>query len=608
MGSFFKGSFFRCGLFRDLAPFVRLFRPQWGWMALGSLLGLVTVAASIGLLSLSGWFISAAAFAGLTSTSAHLFNFFFPSIGVRIFAFARTLARYGDRIVSHDATFRILENLRVWFYDRIEPLGPGPLGGFRSGDLLNRIVSDIDALDNLSLRVIQPTVIALVLALALPLFLVFFDPWIALAACLGILAAGFGVAILSGRMGATVGRDMAVRIAGLRTRIVDGLQGAPDLIVFGASNSYLKALREENRRLIEDQRRMSHIRGYSSALTTLLSGLTVGIVLWLGTEEVYRKWMDGASLALVAMATLAAFEGVIPLPAAYQFLGRTREAAVRLTDIVRTRAAVTFPEVPERTPRSFDLSFEGVGFRYTADAPPALEDVSLLIPYGRRIAILGETGAGKTTLVNLLVRFWDPTEGRILIGGEDIRTYSEANLRRLISVVSQQAHLFNASVRDNLKIAREDASEADMKAALAAARLLDFVESLPRGLDTWIGEGGRELSGGQARRLSVARALLHDTPIWVLDEPTEGLDTVTEAEMMASIYRHTRGKTLILITHRLVSNDKILSDTATPDMMSRGAAATEAGGNLQDELRPPDDLVVLDRGRIVARKSCGFSF
>ena len=590
-------------LFRDLAPFVRLFRPQWGRMALGTFLGFVTIAAGVGLLSLSGWFISAAAFAGLTSASAHLFNFFFPSIGVRIFAFARTLSRYGDRIVSHDATFRILENLRVWFYERIEPLGPGPLGGFRSGDLLNRIVSDIDALDNLSLRVIQPTAAALILSAALPLFLMVFDPWIALAAGAGIVAAGFGVPAVSVRMGTAIGMDMTRRIAGLRTRIVDGLQAAPELIVFGAAERYLDELREENRRLIGDQRRMSQIRGFTGALMTLLSGLTVGVVLWLGTAAVSQKDMDGTVLALAAMAALAAFEGVIPLPAAYQFLGRTREAAVRLTDIVRTRAAVAFPEVSERSPRAYDITFEGVGFRYAADAPPALDGVSLHIPEGGRVAVMGDTGAGKTTLVNLLVRFWDPTAGRILIGGEDIRSFSEADLRRRISVVSQQAHLFNASIRDNLKIARENASEADMKTALAAARLLDFVESLPEGLDTWIGEGGRELSGGQARRLSVARALLHDAPIWLLDEPTEGLDTVTEAEMMASIYRHTRGKTLILITHRLMPYHMKPSDRA-----SLGTAARRASDGQQGGLLPSDAMVVLDRGRIIARGPLDFSF
>ena len=596
-------SFSKGNLLRDLAPFVRLFRPQWGRMALGTLLGLVTIIAGVGLLSLSGWFISAAAFAGLSSASAHLFNFFYPSIGVRIFAFARTLARYGDRIVSHDATFRILENLRVWFYDRIEPLGPGTLGGFRSGDVLNRIVSDIDALDNLSLRVIQPTVAALILAVALPLFLSCFDPWIAFVAGAGILAAGFGVPAISQRMGAPIGRDMAGRIAGLRTRIVDGLQGTPELNVYGASTGFLAEFGQENRALIEDQRRMNHIRGFAGALTTIASGLTVGIVLFLGAEGVSMKWMDGANLALVAMATLAGFEGVSALSAAYQFLERTREAAVRLTDIVQTRPAVVFPKISKRAPRSSDVTFEGVGFRYEADAPPALDSISLHIPEGHRVAVLGDTGAGKTTLVNLLVRFWDPTEGRILIGGEDIRSLSEADLRGMISVVSQQAHLFNASVRDNLKIAREDASEADMKRALAAARLLDVVENLPEGLDTWVGEGGRELSWGQARRLSVARALLHDAPIWVLDEPTEALDTVTEAEMMASIYRHTRGKTLILITHR-----RMPCRMMPPDAGTEGHAARPANTGRRDERRSSDTMVMLDKGRIVTRKPLDFSF
>jgi len=590
-------------IFEELAPFLRRFRSQWGKMALGTLMGLITVASSVGLLALSGWFISAAAYAGLSSASAHLFNFFFPSIGVRICAFARTLGRYGDRIVSHDATFRILEQLRVWFYGRIEPLSPGPLGGFRSGDLLSRIVSDIDALDNLYLRVIQPSIVAMILSVALPLFLLTFDSWIAFVACTGLLAAGFGVPVMSGRLGADIGRNMAVRIAGLRTRIVDGLQGAPELIVFGGSDRYLNDLREENRKLIDDQRRMSHIRGFSGALMTLISGLTVGIALLLGSCSVSRQWMDGSHLALAAMAILAAFEGVMPLPAAYQFLGRTREAAVRLLEIVHTPIDVRFPETSEYPPRSFDLTFEGVGFQYAEGDPPALDGFSLHIPEGGRVAVLGETGAGKSTLVNLLVRFWDPTKGRILIGDRDIRSYGEADLRRLVSVVSQQPHLFNASVRDNLRIARKAASEAEMKAALAAARLLDVVESLPEGLDTWIGEGGRELSGGQARRLSVARALLHDAPIWVLDEPTEGLDTITEAEMMASLYRHSRGKTLLLITHRLSPFTLMLSKRTTGDTPSRNTLPDLPGEGISS-----DTVVMLDKGRIVEKRPLYFSF
>jgi ATP-binding cassette subfamily C protein CydC len=341
---------------------------------------------------------------------------------------------------------------------------------------------------------------------------------------------------------------------------------------------------------------MSRIRGLSTALTTLLSGLTGGVVLWLGAEGVFRKEMGGAGLALVAMAVLAAFEGVMPLPAAYQFLGRTREAAARLSEIVRVKPATVFPAVSAGPPSAFDLTFETVGFRYAVDAPPALDGVSLHIPEGRRVVVLGHTGAGKTTLVNLLVRFWDPTEGRILIGGRDIRSFSEADLRRMISVVSQQAHLFNASVRDNLRVACGDASEADMKGALAAARLLDVVESLPEGLDTWIGEGGRELSGGQARRLSVARALLHDAPIWILDEPTEGLDTVTEREMMASLYRHARGKTLLLITHRLLTGDRMPSGTGEREAPAPGAP------------RSSDTMVMLDRGRIVDQGPLDFSF
>ena len=536
----------------ELAPFIRLLFRHWRWMALGTLFGLLTIIASVGLLSLAGWFISATAAAGLTIATAYLFNFFYPSIGVRLFAIIRTVGRYTERIVCHDTTFRILESLRTWFYRHLEPLAPSCLMQYRSGDILNRIVADIDALDNLYVRVLSPSVVALLLWITLLLFLWVFDPVIAGSAFVFLFAAGFVVPAVAVRVSAKPGRQLPLRTADLRVRIVEGLQGLAELLVFGGHHRHLQNVEESNRALLKSQLQMSHIRGISTALITLLSGLAVLTVLYFGVDLVSRGALDGANLALVGLAVLASFEAVLPLPLAYQYLGQTREAGHRLLEIVNTEPAVGFPEESNIRPMMFELNFEQVSFRYDDKEPLAVREVDIHVPHGQRVAVIGETGAGKSTLVHLLVRFWNPTSGQILLGGHDIRTLSESDLRRHIAVVSQQPHMFNASLRENLLLARPEATEEDLRQALDSAQLIDFVDSLPDGLDTWIGEAGKLLSVGQARRLAVARAILRDAPIWVLDEPTEGLDQITEQQVMKNVYDLTAGRTVLLITHRLV--------------------------------------------------------
>jgi ATP-binding cassette subfamily C protein CydC len=290
-------------------------------------------------------------------------------------------------------------------------------------------------------------------------------------------------------------------------------------------------------------------------LITLISGLAVLTALYLAVDLVMLDGLNGANLALITLAILASFEAVLPLPAAYQYLGRTREAGRRLLEIVDMKPLVTYPDTSVTLGAQPGVSLENVSFRYSENAPWALEDVNLQIPGGSKTAVIGETGSGKSTLVHLLVRFWNPACGRIRLADEDIRNFSQADLRRSISVVSQQPHMFNTTLRENLQIALTEAGDDDLWAALESARLKEFVESLPQGLDTWIGEGAKLLSGGQARRLSFARAILHNAPIWVLDEPTEGLDTLTEKKLMQTVARKTRDRTLLLITHRLVDLD-----------------------------------------------------
>ncbi|MFZ1199183.1 MAG: thiol reductant ABC exporter subunit CydC, partial [Desulfobacterales bacterium] len=453
--------------------------------------------------------------------------------------------------------FRILESLRVWFYERIEPLAPARLMRFRSGDILNRIVADIDALDTLYLRVLSPTAVAAVLIASLTAFLNFFDSVIALTT-LGCLAvAGFILPAATGVAGAAAGRRLSRLETLLRVQFVEDLQGLTELLIFNRDREYRRRIEQDNTALLAVQRRMSHLRGASFAGITLTSGSAVLLALYRGTALVNGGQLHGAELAMICLAIMAAFEALMPLPAAYQTLGRTRQAARQLLNVVEADIPVRFPENSRAALHGGDVTFEHVSFGYDNDAAAVLHDVDFHLPAGRRFAVLGPTGAGKSTVAHLLVRFWDPQAGSVRIGGEDLRGFSESDLRQTVTLVSQQAHIFNASVRDNLLIARPGAATAELWEALSAVRLADFVHSLPQGIDTWIGESGRLVSGGQARRLTLARAFLRDAPIWVLDEPTEGLDRVTEGLIMKTLFEVTRARTVLVITHRLVGLERL---------------------------------------------------
>ena len=554
---------------KNLIPFLLLFQPHYRRMGLGTFLGWLSVMASVGLLALSGWFISAAAFAGLSLGTAYLFNFFYPSIGVRLFAFTRTLSRYAERIVIHDATFRMLATLRLWFYRKIEPLAPARLMQYRSTDILNRIVTDIETLDNLYVRVLSPSITASLTTIAVVLFLSFFDVWIAGTTLLFLMISGIALPLATTRSGADMGRQLTLGTARIRMLAVEGIQGLSELMVFNAWNRQINALEKESEALIRIQGRMSHIQGLSMAATTLLTGLATLSCIYIGVHQVAHGLLDGANLALVGFAVLASFEALSPLPAAYQYLGQTKKAAERLLEIVHAPPFVIFPDISSAPMERFHIQFNSVDFHYGDSDPWVLEEFSLRIEQGRRVAILGETGAGKSTLFHLLVRFWNPIKGRIQIGGHDLKTFSESDLRQTIGVVSQQTHLFQTTLRENLLMARPRADGAALNAALEKAQLLDWVKALPRGLDSWIGEAGSGLSGGQARRLCLARMFLQDAPIWVLDEPTEGLDKLTERKVMQALFQAARNHTLLVITHRT------------------------------SDLEQFDDIILMEQGRIV---------
>jgi ATP-binding cassette subfamily C protein CydC len=540
-------------------------------MVAGTAFGLLAICAAVGLLSLSGWFLSATAFAGLSPAAAKAFNYFFPSVGVRFFAISRTLTRYLERVLSHDATFRLLASLRVWFYERIEPLSPARLMAFRSGDILNRITADIDSLDNLYLRVLSPSIVAALAGCLVAAFLWFYAPAAAVVCWMAMAAAGILVPAVAMGLAAETGREITRSMGLFRARIVEGIQGMAELLLFGSDDAYLDSLRRHHRSLISHQGRMSMIRGAAGASITLIAGGAAWLTLYLCVQRVSRGDLHGTHMVMITLAVLAVFEAVTQLPSAYQFLGQTHEAAKRVSDIVDTEPAVAFPAATTLRPTTFEICFNQVHFTYGSETPRVLEGIDFTVAPGNRMAIIGQTGAGKSTLVHLLVRSWDPTSGRILIGGEDIRNFCESDLRRSVTVVPQTPHMFSGSIRHNLQIAAPEAPDDHLWDALSSVNLAEFVQGLPAGLDTWIGEAGRLVSGGQARRIALARAVLHDSPIWVLDEPTEGLDPVNERRIMTHLQEVTRGKTVLIITHRLVAMESM------------------------------DGIILMERGRVIAQ-------
>jgi len=525
---------------------LKLLAPFAGWMMLATLLGVATIGSSIGLMTLSAYLIARAA---LHPSIADLS---LAIVGVRFFGIVRGLFRYGERYLSHQLTFRLLARLRTWFYAAIEPLAPARLLRYRSGDLLARIVADVETLENLYLRAIAPPAVALLIAALAACLVGRFDLRLAVALLAFFLAAGVGVPLMARQMSRTVGRRMIQLRAMLNATLVDGIQGMAELLTFGQAQRYLDQVQTLRRELAGLQARMAHIAGLHQALTSLAMNLATMTLVALAIPLVRSSQIDGVYLAVLALAAISSFEAVLPLPAAFQYLDNSLEAARRLDEILTASPAVTDPPPPRPAPDRCDLQVDSLSFTYEPGEQPALEGISFSLPHGGQVAVVGPSGAGKTTLTNLLLRFWDCQAGQIRLGGRDLRDYGQEEVRRLIAVVAQHTHLFNASIRDNLLLARPGASEDEVVQAARQAQIHDWIASLPDGYGTWIGEQGLRLSAGQRQRLAIARALLQDAPILILDEPTANLDALTEREVLVALQGLMAGRTWLLITHRLL--------------------------------------------------------
>ncbi|HET9017263.1 MAG TPA: thiol reductant ABC exporter subunit CydC [Thermomicrobiaceae bacterium] len=551
-----------------MSVYRRLLKLLWPYrrrVALAVLLGVATIVANTGLLATAAYLLSAAALVRL------LIGLTGAVFLVRLFGLSRAFLRYGERLVSHGVTFRLLAQVRSWTYGRIEPLAPGGLAGQRSGDLLSRIVKDVDELEHLFQHVVGPlAVAALTVACAVGVLLVF-GTAPALVALAFLLTAGVGLPLLSGLLARGRGRGQVAARAALDAQLVDGVQGIVDLLALDRGEDLLRETGALGARLGSEQRRASLVTGLHLGLGELLAHLAMVAAVLAAIPLVGSGRIAGVYLAAIGLLVLGTFEAVQPLGRAFQFLGRTGAAGERLYELAELRPSVTDPPDPIPAPDLPLLEFDHVSFAYESGEPPALDEVTFALVPGARLAIVGPSGAGKSTVAALAARFWDPAEGEVRLGGHDVRRYAQEDLRSRLAVVTQDAHLFNNTIRANLLVGRPGATETDLAEVLERARLTELVASLPEGLDTWIGEHGLRLSGGERQRLAIARALLKDAPLLILDEVTANLDPIVEAEVLAGIHDLMAGRTTLVITHRLVYLDDV------------------------------DEVLVLDHGRIVER-------
>ena len=539
-------------LFAMMAPFK-------GWIALSALMGFATIGSSIGLLGTSAFIIAKAA---LRPSIAELQV---AIVGVRFFGLSRGVFRYLERYTAHQTTFRLLARLRVWFYKALEPLAPARLAAYRSGDLLARILGDIESLENFYVRTLAPPLVAVLVAATASLFLASFNISLAVNLLIFLVLAGVGVPVVTLRLSQTPGRQLVAAQAGLNTCLVDGIQGLADLLAFGQGQRQLAQIVQWSDRLRASQARMAGISGLQTALSSLLAHLGMWSTLVLAVGLLGTGQLDGVYLGVLVLTAMASFEAVQPLPQAAQYLEANLEATRRLQEIVDAEPEVQDPSDPRPVPDAFGVTVQNLTFRYPAfdgsqtatSLPETILDLNFSIPQAGRLAIVGPSGAGKSTLVNLLLRFWDYHQGNILLGDHDLRSFKPDELRRKIGVVSQNTYLFNASLADNLRLALPGASQAELEHAVGLAQLTAFIHTLPEGYDTWIGEQGLRLSGGERQRLSIARALLKNPPLLILDEATANLDAITERQVLKAIRAAMQGRTTLMITHRLIEMDSM---------------------------------------------------
>jgi ATP-binding cassette, subfamily C, bacterial CydC len=539
---------------RDLVRLLRLYRPYRWWIALSVVLSVAATLANIGLLAVSGWFITAMAAAGLAGQAM---NYFTPAALIRLFAIIRTAGRYADRVVSHETTFRLLAETRAWLFAKLVPLAPAALDDLHSGDLLTRLKTDIDRQELIFLRLVSPVLSAIACLVIVGFILALLDGRLALVVVGTLFGVGFAFPAVVAHGAASESARAADAAARLRRILVDTLQGLAPLLAAGVEGWRLDAVDARFASALAVERKAARLAGLGQVATGLSADLAMVVAAAVAIPLVRAGAMGGPQLTTAVLVAMATIEALAGLPNAFVDLPSTLASARRIFGIVDRAPAIVEPTVTPAPPVGRDIVFDGVSLDYRDDGAPALIDLDLTIPSGARVGIIGESGAGKSSLVDLLVRFRDPTRGEIRLGGVPLRSIAGDALRACFAVAPQRPHLFSASIADDLRVARSDASDSELLDAARRAGLAPLIARLPDGLATQVGAIGSALSGGEAKRVAIARALLVDAPILVLDEPGEGLDPDTERALINNLLDQWAGRTLVLLTHSHVGLERM---------------------------------------------------
>ena len=536
-----------------IARLLRLLSPFKARVMLSILLGTLTIGSSMGLMATAAYLISKAA---LQPSIAELQV---AIVGVRFFGLARGVFRYLERLMTHEVTFRLLGKWRGWFYRAIEPLVPAGTMHRHSGDLLQHIGGDVATLEDFYVRGFAPPLVAIMVGGAAFLFLAQFHITLALflAGCLLVSGIGFPVIILI--LAQKPGRQLVLERARLNQVLVDSIQGMPDLLAFGQAERQLQKIRSRTESMGQVQGRLAVLNGFQAAAGRLLADLCLLGILWQAILLVIQGQLDGVVLGALALLAFSSFEAFFPLTQAAHHLSASLTAADRLFALVDTQPQVSEPAQPVTVPDKFHLQVHKLTFRYPQQTQDVLINLSFQLEPGGKIAITGTSGAGKSTFIQQLLRFWESPQGSIQINGVDLNHYAGDELRKRLAVLPQNPSLFSGTIYDNIRLAVPQANKDEVEKAAQRACLHDWIQSLPQGYQTWVGEGGLKLSGGQRQRIALARALLRHTPMLILDEPTAHLDAKTEQEVMQGIFQtvEENGSSLLLVTHNMTSLDRM---------------------------------------------------
>jgi ATP-binding cassette, subfamily C, bacterial CydC len=538
-----------------LRPYIALYKHYFWQILFGLSLSILTLLASVFLLSLSGWFLASTAFVGIAGL--YTFNYMLPAAGVRAAAITRTASRYMERLVDHNTTFKILAYLRTLAFRKILPLSTHQLAHYQRADLLNRFIVDIDALDHLYLKLFSPIVTALVTIGVLFIGLASINLPIALIITIILTTTLLVVPVIFYQAGKQLGKTLAKQQSEYRLLLINYLQGQAELILFNAQPRYRAKLDELESNWLYNQQRQSTLMALSSALVLLIAGFLTLLVLWLITQYTLSPLV-----ALFVFVSLASAEILMPIPGAFIFLGQVLTSATRTTAIFNQTPDIQFVAKGKMIDlNSAKLQFEQINFSYPNQPFTVLTDFSLTVEQGEHIGVVGKTGCGKSTLLSLVNRTWEPQSGHICINGIELNQLDEKTLRQAIAMVPQVITIFSDTLRQNLLIGNQQATEQQLIDVLHQVEL-DKLLTTEQGLDLLVGQGGRALSGGEIRRIGIARALLHNSPLILMDEPTESLDQQTEQQIIRLIKQTCKNKTLIMVTHRLTDNplfDRVIS-------------------------------------------------